>query len=223
MTSLRERVANVNIELLKMKIEKSGHNKHKGYRYYELHDILPPVMVECYKKRISVEFPFVEGVGILKLVDFDDKKDYIPFRIQIPELIVPEQRKDKKDMRNAILIQDTGANISYLQRYLLKLAFPALNDGDMIDSGLFDTDKASSDNNETTSDRPEQKAEKVSSNINVPELVVEAEKTLKKKGVSDKDIDFKAIKRQVLKSRNFSVSERREIIDYFKKRDKGGS
>ena len=126
-------------------------------------------------------------------------------------------------MRNAILIQDTGANISYLQRYLLKLAFPALNDGDMIDSGLFDTDKASSDNNETTSDRPEQKAEKVSSNINVPMLVVEAEKTLKKKGVSDKDIDFKAIKRQVLKSRNFSVSERREIIDYFKKRDKGGS
>lgn len=216
MTSVRQRKVEVNKALMGMKIEKTGYNKHKGFRYYELIDILPPILSECYKRGLDVDFPFAEGLAILKIVDLEDEKQYLPYRIEIPEVIVPEKNPNNQ------IIQAVGADITYLQRYLLKLAFPALSDKDMVDSGLFDTDKSSSDNNETP-DRPEQKAEKVSSNINVPELVVEAEKTLKKKGLSDKDIDFKAIKRQVLKSRNFSVSERREIIDYFKKRDKGGS
>ncbi len=216
-SSVRQRKVEVNKALMGMKIEKTGFNKHKKFRYYELIDILPPVLSECYKRGLDVDFPFVEGVAILKIVDLEDEKQYLPYRIEIPEVIAPEKNPNNQ------IIQAVGADITYLQRYLLKLAFPALSDKDMVDSGLFDTNTASSDNNETTSDRPEQKAEKVSSNINVPMLVVEAEKTLKKKGVSDKDIDFKAIKRQVLKSRNFSVSERREIIDYFKKRDKGGS
>ena len=208
--SIQRRLAEIHKELLEAKIPKTGYNKHKGFKYYELEDIMPPIIKACYKHKITLQFSFVENTAILKLVDWDDDKKYIPFRIQVPELVVPDKNPNNK------LIQDTGANVSYLQRYLLKLAFPCINDKDTID---FDTANDAGSAKEKDSEN----VEKVTSNLNIPELVIEAENNLKKKGLTGEEITVKAIKSQVLKLQKWSVSERREIIRYFKERDKEDS
>ena len=219
-TSLRERIADINQELLKTPITKTGYNKHKGFKYYELEDILPPILCKCYAKGISVEFPFAEGVAILKLVDFKNKEDYIPYRIEMPDVIVPQKNPNNQ------IIQTVGANITYLQRYLLKLAFPALTDKDMVDSGFFDTNIASSDNNkETTSDKPDkeepkkEEAEVEVADLPMGKLVLEAKEKLEKKGLTEKEITYKALKSTILHMNKWTVPERRCILDYFKERE----
>ena len=126
--SIHRRLAEIHKNLMNIKIPKTGYNPHKKFSYHELEDIMPYVIEECYNHEITLEFTFVENTAILKLVDWNDDKKYIPFRINVPELIVPEKNPNNK------LIQDTGANVSYLQRYLLKLAFPCISDKDIIDS-----------------------------------------------------------------------------------------
>jgi hypothetical protein len=205
--SLHKRIADINMSLMGMKIEKTGYNKHKGYKYYELMDILPPVQGECYKKGIGVEFPYVEGVAILKLVDLNDEKQYIPYRIAMPELIVPEKNPNNK------LIQDIGANITYLQRYLLKLAFPALSDKDLIDSDDVKDTASSAQEKTQSSDKKEDVAD-----VNVGQLVLEAKEALNKKGLEDSEITYKALRKQILK-KNWSVPERRVILNYFKEKE----
>lgn len=218
-SSVRQRKVEVNKALMGMKIEKTGFNKHKGFRYYELIDILPPVLSECYKRGLDVDFPFVEGVAILKIVDLEDEKQYLPYRIEIPEVIVPEKNPNNQ------IIQAVGADITYLQRYLLKLAFPALSDKDMVDSGLFDTNTASSDNNETSDksdkkEEPEVEEPKVA-DLQMGKLVLEAKQILEAKGLSEKEITYKALKNTILRMNQWSVPERRCILNYFK--EMGGS
>lgn len=220
--SIHRRVMEVNMALMNKKIKKTGWNPHKKFPYYELTDILPPVMSECHNRDIAVEFPFTEGVAILKLVDENDKKEYIPYRIQMPELVVPEQNPKKMDMRNTTLIQDTGANISYLQRYLLKLAFPCLSDKDMVDSGMSDDvkDDASSatGQNNNSSDKLEKPKKDEVADLPMGEIVLQAKEELNKKGVEDKDITYNALKKQILKG-SWSVPERRAILNYFKEKE----
>ena len=201
--NIHRRLAEVHMSLMNMTITKSGYNKHKHFYYYELEDILPPVLKECYKQKISVEFTYCEGVAILKLVDWDNPKEYIPFRIQMPEVIVEEGNPNNK------LIQNLGANTSYLQRYLLKLAFPCLTDKDLVDS---DTKEASSE--KTSAEKVEEPKKQEVADLNVPSLLVEAEKKLKAKGIEE--ITPKMLKMQVRNLRNWSVPERRAINNYFK-------
>lgn len=213
--SLHRRLAEVHKELMNTKIEKTGFNKHKGFKYYELEDIIGPITNACYAHEIVLEFCFVEETAILKLVDWNDEKKYIPFRIALPKIITPEKNPNNQ------LIQTIGANISYLQRYLLKLAFPCLTDKDVID---FDngtnasSEKQNQKPDKTKSTKAKHKAEKVEDvpvDINVNELIVQAEEALKKKGLSADEITPQAIRMQVLKLKKWNVAEKRVILKFF--------
>lgn len=207
--SVHRRLAEVHMKLMSMKITKSGYNGHKKFHYYELEDIIPPVTTECYNQKLALEFAFADDVAVLKIVDWDNPKEYIPFRVKIPEIITPEKNPNNQ------IIQTLGANISYLQRYLLKLAFPCLSDKDVIDSDESINDNASSAKNETTS----QPKEKDVADLPMGELVLEARDKLVKKGVDEKEITYKALKDTILHMQKWSVSERRCILNYFKERE----
>lgn len=210
--SIQRRLAEIHKELLEAKIPKTGYNKHKGFKYYELEDIMPYVINACYNHKITLQFSFVENTAILKLVDWDDDKKYIPFRIQVPDLIVPDKNPNNK------LIQDTGANVSYLQRYLLKLAFPCINDKDTIDFDAGNNNDVGSAKKQEKSSNSKQVAEKVEDvpvDLNVNELIIEAEDVLKKKGLSGNEITMKAIKMQVLNLRKWNLAEKRTILKFF--------
>ena len=204
---VHEKLMEVNMALLNMNIKKSGFNKHKGFPYYELMDMIPTVTKLCYGQRLGIEFPYADDVAILRIVNLDNKDDYVVFRLTFPELIAEEKNPNNK------LIQAYGADITYLQRYLLKLAFPSLSDKDVIDSDE-PTDDASSAKQEPSAPSKKEVAE-----VNVPELIVAAEAVLKKKGVPEADITSKALKQTVLKLEKWSVPERRAILNYFKEKE----
>ena len=112
--SIYKRLTKINCKLLTQKIPKTGYNKHKNFYYYELEDIMPHCMRECANENIALVFPYCEDVAILKLVDMDNPKKYITYRLRMPELIASDKNPNNK------MIQDFGADITYLQRYHLK-------------------------------------------------------------------------------------------------------
>lgn len=205
--NIHEKLAEINMALFGIQITKSGFNKHKGFRYHELEDMIPPVTKECYSRRLGLEFPYADDVAILKIVNLDDPKEYLVYRLTFPELVVEEKNPNNK------MIQAYGADITYLQRYLLKLAFPALSDKDIIDSADETPNKASSAK-QTTTPKQEEVAE-----LNMGEIVLEAKEKLEKKGVSEKEITYKVLKNTILRMRNWKVSERRCILNYFKEKE----
>lgn len=209
MSNVHEKLAEVNMKLLGIKIPKSGYNRHKGYPYHELEDMIPPVTKECYAQKLGLEFPYSDNVAILKIVDLEDPKQYIVYRLAFPELIAEEKNPNNK------MIQAYGADVTYLQKYLLKLAFPSLSDKDVIDSDEGSTNDASS----ATTKEEQQKREVA--DLNMGKLVLEAKDILVKKGVSEKEITYKALKDTILHLKKWSVAERRCILDYFK--EKGAS
>ena len=93
----------------------------------------------------------------------------------------------------------------------MKLAFPCLSDKDVIDSAATVPD----DVNFKPANQEPQTVE-----VNVPQLIVEAEANLKKKGVPAEDITPKALKQTVLKLKKWTVPERRVILNYFKEASK---
>ena len=209
MSNVHEKLAEVNMKLLGIKIPKSGYNRHKGYPYHELEDMIPPVTKECYAQKLGLEFPYSDNVAILKIVDLEDPKQYIVYRLAFPELIAEEKNPNNK------MIQAYGADVTYLQKYLLKLAFPSLSDKDVIDSDEGSTNDASS----ATTKEEQQKREVAE--LHMGKLVLEAKEKLVKKGVSEKEITYKALKDTILHLKKWSVAERRCILDYFK--EKGAS
>lgn len=207
MSNVHKKLAEVNMKLLGIKIPKSGNNKHKGFKYHELEDIIPTVTKECYNQKLGLEFPYADNVAILKIVDLEDAKQYIVYRLAFPELIVEEKNPNNK------MIQAYGADVTYLQRYLLKLAFPSLSDKDVVDSGDESND-ASSAEKETS-----QPKEKEVADLPMGNLVLEAKEKLVKKGVSEKEITYKALKKTVLQLQKWSPAERRCILNYFKEKE----
>ena len=205
--SIHQKLAEVHMKLMGMKINKSGYNNHKRFAYYELEDIMGPVTKECYEQGLTLEFAYCEDVAILKIVDWENPKEYIPFRVKMPEVITPEKNPNNQ------IIQTVGANISYLQRYLLKLAFPCLSDKDMVDSS---EEEASSAVKEPTTQSS--KKDEVA-DLPMGELIVQARDKLIKRGVDEGDITTKALKQTIMHMRNWKVSERRCIINYFKDKE----
>lgn len=207
--SVHQKLAEVNMKLMTMKITKSGYNGHKHFKYYELEDIIAPVTKECYNEKLALEFAFADDVAVLKIVDWENPKDYIPFRVKLPEIVTPEKNPNNQ------IVQALGANISYLQRYLLKLAFPCLSDKDIIDCDDDETNDASSaTTKEETSSQKREVAE-----LPMGKLVLEAKEKLVKKGVPEKEITYKALKKAVLQLQKWSPAERRCILDYFKEKE----
>lgn len=205
MSSIHQKLAEVHMELLGMKIPKTGHNAHKHFKYYELEDIVGPVTKACYEKQLTIEFAFCEDVAILKIVDWENPKEYIPFRVKLPEVITPEKNPNNQ------LIQTIGANISYLQRYLLKLAFPCLSDKDPIDGDTTTEDASSA--------KETKKVEKEVAELPMGELIIKARDKLVKKGVSEKEITYKALKQTILHMQSWTPAERRCILNYFKEKE----
>lgn len=202
--SIHEKLANVHMTLMGMKIPKTGYNGHKKFRYYELEDIMPHIIRECYNQGLTVEFTYCEDVAILKIVDWEKPKEYIPYRVRIPDIVTPDKNPNNQ------IIQTLGANISYLQRYLLKLAFPCLTDKDVIDNAVEEN---------TAPVKAEPVKDNEVSELPMGELIVQARDMLVKKGVSENEITSKALKQTILRMKTWKVAERRCILNYFKEQE----
>lgn len=116
-----ERLANVRAELSTNGIGKGGKNSYSGYGYYQLEDFLPS-LVQLEKKwgivdifNISQQMD-VEGkpmkLAMMTFYNTDDWNDHITFNVDFVDAVV----------KGASAIQNYGATITYLKRYLYMMA-----------------------------------------------------------------------------------------------------
>jgi len=96
-------------------IPKTGYNKFAGFHYHELEDLLPVITKECFDQELILLFDFTATEAVLKVTNWNDAKDYIPYTVPMPEI-----REMNKKMN---IMQSEGSYITYLKKYLLVNAF----------------------------------------------------------------------------------------------------
>ena len=110
-----KKIAIIQRNLMSKDIPKSGYNKFAGFNYHELEDLLPPITRECFDQELILLFDFTESEAILKITNWNDAKDFIPYTVPMPEI-----REMNKKMN---IMQSEGSYITYLKKYLLVNAF----------------------------------------------------------------------------------------------------
>jgi hypothetical protein len=95
------------LELQGMKLNKSGHNKFAGYKYFELGDFLPAIQEIFAKRNLCGVVSFFPDVAVLTITDIDDGT-YI--HINSP--------MSSAALKGCHEVQNLGAVQTYLRRYL---------------------------------------------------------------------------------------------------------
>lgn len=143
-----KKLADLQKILMEKKFKKSGYNKFGNFYYYELEDLLPFILQECYKKEIVLDFTFTDTEAILKFRDWNTPGESISTRLPMPPI--------KELNRKMNIMQSEGSYITYLKRYLLVNLF-LIVDKDVIDSeGLSEFKKELNEiKNEGVLERPD--------------------------------------------------------------------
>ena len=110
------------VELQAMNLRKTGKNKFAGFSYYTLEDITPTLNNLLLKYRLASEISFNNQIGRLKLVNIDNTQETLIFE-------APMREAEQKGCNS---VQNLGATITYMRRYLYLIAF------DIVEYDTFD-------------------------------------------------------------------------------------
>ena len=110
------------VELQNMELKKSGHNKFAGYRYFELGDFLPAVntLFDIYGLCYSLNFD--KEMATMFIIDVSNGNS-IKFCCPMEQAI----------LKGCMPVQNLGASITYITRYLLVMAL-AISEHDAVDA-----------------------------------------------------------------------------------------
>lgn len=110
------------VELQNMELKKSGHNKFAGYRYFELGDFLPAVntLFDIYGLAYSLQFD--REMATMFIIDVETGSS-IKFTCPMEQAI----------LKGCMPVQNLGASITYITRYLLVMAL-AISEHDAVDA-----------------------------------------------------------------------------------------
>lgn len=122
--SVHEKLMEARLKLLSTKLEKTGHNKFAGYKYFELGDFLPAVQKIFYDLKLSGYVSFMPDVAVLTITDMEDGTF-----IYINSPMATAALKGAHD------IQNLGAVQTYLRRYLWVTAMEIV-EHDVLDASL---------------------------------------------------------------------------------------
>lgn len=122
-----QRIAEIQIELMGMKIPKSGNNRFNKHKYHELEDLIPPILKECFKRELMLDFTFTSDEAILKVRDWNTPSDMASTRLPMPKI---------SELNGGMNVaQSEGAFITYFKRYLLVNMF-LIMEKDVIDAEI---------------------------------------------------------------------------------------
>ena len=135
MSSIYKDIAEIQKELMGMKIKKSGKNKFAKFNYHELEDLLPVIVPLCFERELIMNFTFTKEEAILKIRNWNTPGEVVSTRVPMPEV---------RELNGGMnIMQSEGAYITYLKRYLLTNMF-LIMEKDVVDStGLSKTSKHS--------------------------------------------------------------------------------
>lgn len=126
MENIYQRLNQARIDLKDLKLAKSG--KNQGMNYYELGDFLPAILELGKKYKFITHLDLVEfedgrGYAELSIISTEDPNDRIVFKAPTREANLPKGQP----------IQNQGAKITYMRRYMLMTAFE-IAESDIVDS-----------------------------------------------------------------------------------------
>ena len=124
-STVYQRIAEIQIELMEMKIPKTGYNRFNKHKYHELEDLIPPILKECFKRELMLDFTFTSDEAILKVRDWNTPADMASTRLPMPKI---------SELNGGMNVaQSEGAFITYFKRYLLTNMF-LIMEKDVIDA-----------------------------------------------------------------------------------------
>ena len=105
--SVYKKLMAARLELQGRKLNKSGHNKFAGYKYFELGDFLPSIQEIFAKQGLCGVVSFLPDVAVLTITDMEDGS-YI--HVNSP--------MSSAALKGCHEVQNLGAVQTYLRRYL---------------------------------------------------------------------------------------------------------
>ena len=115
-------------------IQKSGKNAYAGYSYYELSDILPEINKLANELKFCCVVNFTPDLATLDFCDLEGD-GRITFKSPM----------STASLKGAMEVQNTGAVITYLKRYLYQNCFEIV-ESDVLDSALNPSENVPQDN-----------------------------------------------------------------------------
>lgn len=110
-------------------VKKSGANKFAGYTYYELADILPFINQIANELKFCCVLNYNSELATLDFCDLE-KDEKITFTVPM----------SSASLKGAMEVQNTGAVITYLKRYLYQNCFEIVED-DALDITMNPNEK----------------------------------------------------------------------------------
>ena len=109
-------------ELAGMPLNKSGHNKFAGYKYFELGDFLPAIQMLFEKHGLVDVICFNEDLATMTIHDVEDNSS-----------VVFTSPMGSANLKGCHEVQNIGAVESYQRRYLYTVAL-AITENDVLDA-----------------------------------------------------------------------------------------
>jgi hypothetical protein len=109
-------------ELATMPLNKSGHNKFAGYKYFELGDFLPAVQMLFEKHGLCDVISFDQHIAVMNLYDIEEGS-FVTFTSPM----------GSANLKGCHEVQNIGAVESYQRRYLYTVAL-AITENDVLDA-----------------------------------------------------------------------------------------
>jgi hypothetical protein len=117
-----DKLQHARVTLQSIELKKSGHNKFAGYRYFELADFLPTVNKIFNDLGLCHTLEFTSDLAVMRIIDTENggcAKFTCPMAAAT--------------LKGAQEVQNLGASISYISRYLMVIAL-AICEHDAIDA-----------------------------------------------------------------------------------------
>jgi hypothetical protein len=107
MSNVYKKLMDARIQLQNTKLNKSGHNKFAGYRYFELGDFLPTINTIFWNLGLCGTVSFTSDLATLTITDIDDKSQ-----------ITITSPMGSAALKGCHEVQNVGAVETYQRRYL---------------------------------------------------------------------------------------------------------
>ena len=210
--NIYEKLTKMQNDLLEIPIKKSGKNSFGGFNYYELDDLLPPILKLCNEYGCTLYFDFPSDVngecnkGVLHLVNWEDKEDNIKVQVPFPQL-------EKLPKMN--YAQSSGTYQTYMKRYLILHTF------DIVESELIDAmemEKPQKKNGTNKKSAPKKNSSPQQEEIDLEALIEKIQ--FKAEELYPEEEFNKAVLNKtsmgMFRKKEISAEERKAIMEYVK-------
>ena len=121
--NIYEKMQSMRCKLQAKALKKSGKNNFAGYEYFELQDIIPAINSLMSQAKVTSEISFGLELAILKIVNAEKPDEIMCFACPMA----------KATLKGCHEVQNLGASITYIRRYLYINAFEVV-EHDALDS-----------------------------------------------------------------------------------------